>query len=114
MNSLSKITINKISLKKSFYLEFTDIKSHTYLCFYRPIRKVCYSHLGHHSIMEYIRSVITGTELKGALSGLRRFLAFESSFKNDEKCSLFHLKSLFRSQDIQIFVLTFCSCRKTA
>ena len=24
----------------------------------------------------------------------------------------FHLKSFFRSQDIQIFVLTFCSCRK--
>ena len=25
---------------------------------------------------------------------------------------LFHLKSTFRSQDIQVFVTTFCSCRK--
>ena len=29
-----------------------------------------------------------------------------------EKCFLFHLKSSFRSQDIQIFVLTFWACRK--
>ena len=34
------------------------------------------------------------------------------SFKNDEKCFLFYLKSSFRSQDIQIFVWTFWSCRK--
>ena len=34
-------------------------------------------------------------------------------FKNDDKCFLFHLKSSFRSQDIQFFVLTFWSCRKT-
>ena len=33
-------------------------------------------------------------------------------FKNDEKWFLFHLKSSFHSQDIQIFVLTFWSCRK--
>ena len=38
--------------------------------------------------------------IKGALSGLRQFLATESSFKNDEKCFLFHLRSSFRSQDI--------------
>ena len=39
--------------------------------------------------------------LKGGLSGLRQFLARESSLmKNDEKCFLFHLKSSFRSQDI--------------
>ena len=38
-------------------------------------------------------------ELKGALSGLRQFLATESPL-NDEKCFLFHLKSSFRSQDI--------------
>ena len=37
---------------------------------------------------------------KGALSGLKQFLATESSLnKNDEKCFLFHLKSSFRSQD---------------
>ena len=43
----------------------------------------------------------------------RRALRFKAiavkrkPFKNDEKCYLFHLKSFFRSQDIQIFVLTF-------
>ena len=35
-------------------------------------------------------------------------------FKIDEKCFSFHLESSFRSQDIQIFVLTFWSRRKTA
>ena len=34
------------------------------------------------------------------------------SFKNDEKCFLFHLKSSFSSQDIYIFVSTCWSCRK--
>ena len=34
-------------------------------------------------------------------------------FKNFEKCFLFHLKSSFRSQDIEIFVLTFWSCRRS-
>ena len=37
---------------------------------------------------------------KGALSGLRQFLATESSLKIDERGFLFHLKSSFRSQDI--------------
>ena len=37
--------------------------------------------------------------VKGALLGLRQFLATEP-FKNDEKCFLFHLKNSFRSQDI--------------
>ena len=34
--------------------------------------------------------------------------------KIDEKCFLFHLKSSFRSQDIQIFLLTFCSYRQNS
>ena len=34
-------------------------------------------------------------------------------FKNDERCFLFHLKSSILSQDIYIFVLTFCSYTKT-
>ena len=42
------------------------------------------------------------------------FLANWKDFKNDEKCFLFLLKSSFHSQDISIFVLIFCSCRKTA
>ena len=33
-------------------------------------------------------------------------------FKDDEKCFLFHLKSSFRSLDIQIFGLIFWACRK--
>ena len=46
----------------------------------------------------------------------RRTLKFETffekwkSFKNDEKCLSFHLKS---SQDIQVFVLIFLPCWKT-
>ena len=46
--------------------------------------------------------------IKGALSGLRQFLT------TDKKCFLFHLKICFRSEDIYIFVLNFCSCRKMA
>ena len=37
-----------------------------------------------------------------------------NSFKNYEKCFLFHLKSFFGSQDIGIFVLNFGPNRKTA
>ena len=37
------------------------------------------------------------TMIKGALSGLRQFLATESSLKFDEKGFLLHLKSSFRS-----------------
>ena len=31
----------------------------------------------------------------------------DTSFKNDEKCFSFHLKSSFCSQDIQVFILIF-------
>ena len=50
--------------------------------------------------------------LKGALSGLRQFLATESSLKM-MKCFLFSLKSSLRSDDIYVFVLRFWSCSKT-
>ena len=33
-------------------------------------------------------------------------------FKNDEKCFLFHHKNSFRTQDNQVVVMTFWSCRK--
>ena len=46
---------------------------------------------------------------KGAFSGLRQLLATENPSQNDEKCFLFYLKSLFHSEDILIFVLTFWS-----
>ena len=35
------------------------------------------------------------------------------AFKNDEKCFLSYLKSSIRSQENQIFVLTFSPCRNT-
>ena len=38
--------------------------------------------------------------MKGALSGLRQFLATEKSFKNDGKYFLFLLKNSFCPQDI--------------
>ena len=44
---------------------------------------------------------------KGAVSCLRQLLATGNSFKIGEKGFLFHLKSSFRSQDIEIFILTF-------
>ena len=53
------------------------------------------------------------TIIKGAVSGLKLFLATESSLKM-MKILLFQLKSSFRSQDIYVFVLTFWSCIKTA
>ena len=53
--------------------------------------------------------------LKVGLSPSKKKLCYLldwKSYKNDEKCFLFHLKSFFRSQDIKPFVKTFWSCRK--
>ena len=54
------------------------------------------------------------TNFKDELSDLRQFLAFENPLKMIKKCFLFYLKSYFRSQDIEFFVLKFWSCSKTA
>ena len=51
---------------------------------------------------------------KWNLSGLRRSFGNWKSFKNDEKCFVFRLKISFLSQDIEIFVLTFRSYRKSS
>ena len=51
-------------------------------------------------------------EFKGALSGLKQFLAIESPF--DGNSFLFHLKNSFRSQDLWVLILTFWLCRKKA
>ena len=40
------------------------------------------------------------------------FAPIRKFFKNYEKCFLFRYKSSFRSQDIEIFVLIFWSCRQ--
>ena len=53
------------------------------------------------------------SDIKGALSGLRQFLAIQSPLKM-MKCFLFHLESSFCSQNIYFFVLTFWSCGKIA
>ena len=43
---------------------------------------------------------------------IKLFYLFQwKSFKSDENCFLFLLKSSVRSQDIYVFVLTFWSCR---
>ena len=61
------------------------------------------AHLSHHMCLfwflciyhhRFVKHLINGT-----LSGLRQFLATESS-KNDEECFLFRLKSSFHFQDI--------------
>ena len=40
------------------------------------------------------------------ISKKRLVFAFFSKFKNYEKCLVFHLKSSFRSQSLQIFVIS--------
>ena len=47
----------------------------------------------------FLRNILPHNCIKGALSGLKQFLADEP-FKNDEKCFLFHRESSFHSQDI--------------
>ena len=57
---------------------------------------------------------ITFVTLKVGLSPPKKFFYLHQwkPFKSDEKCFLFRLKSSFCSQDFEIFVLTFWSCRK--
>ena len=52
-------------------------------------------------------------KVKAGMSDLEQFLATESPLKMTQKCFSFHLKSSFRSQDIEIFVLMW-PCIKTA
>ena len=40
------------------------------------------------------------------------YLLHWKPFKSDEKCFLFHFNSSFHSQDIEVFVMSFRSCRK--
>ena len=50
--------------------------------------------------------------LKGALSGLRQFLATEDPFKNNENAFYYTLKAFSALKIFIFFVLTFSSCRK--
>ena len=66
-----------------------------------------------------MQTVFGDVILKNFKVGLSRFqfvFYFHqlTSFENYEKCLLLHLNSSFCSHDIQMFVLTFWSCRKTA
>ena len=48
--------------------------------------------------------------IKVGLSPSKKILFYllrRKLFKNDYKCFLFHFKSSFRYQDIQIFIITF-------
>ena len=40
------------------------------------------------------------------------YLLHRKPYKNDEECSLFHLKSSFSSQYIYVFIMAFWSCGK--
>ena len=54
------------------------------------------------------------TYFNRALSGLWQFLANDSPLTVMKNAFYFTLKNSFHSRDIQTFVLTFWSCRKTA
>ena len=49
---------------------------------------------------------------KLGLSPSKKICVVWKPFKNDEKCFSFQLKSSFRSQDVWVFVTTFCPFRK--
>ena len=79
-----------------------EIRIHNHL-----VRKPTLNHLA--KLVKWVSCVVStylygalGIQFnfKGALSGLRQFLAIEGPLKNDEKPFLFHLKSFLRSQDI--------------
>ena len=55
-----------------------------------------------------------GSKSRTRISFLKKLFSLlqRKPFKIDEQRFLFHLKSSFRSQDIQVFVLTFWSYRK--
>ena len=56
---------------------------------------------------------INPIKCKGALSGLRQFLATETPLKMIKNGFCF-TPNLFCSHDVSVFVSTFCSCRKKA
>ena len=67
------------------------------------------------TICRWLKTAKKLFELKVGLSSSQKipiYLLQWKAFKNDEKCFLFHLKSFFHSQDIQIFILTLSSCRR--
>ena len=61
-------------------------------------------------------SMVVANDIKGALSGLRQFLAFESSLKMMKNAFCFTVKARFVLKHLNFwldFLVTFWSCRKT-
>ena len=58
------------------------------------------------TVIWYYSKIKLGGHWKNAIACVC-YLFFSSNSKNYEKCFLFHLKTSFRSQDIQIFVFPF-------
>ena len=84
-------------LKKEFYIFSHAFATHLQILF----------------LVKYYSSNIKIMKTKFLVSAMlhseKIFYLLCSTFKNNEKCFLFHLKSNFRSHDTQIFVLTFWS-----
>ena len=86
----------------------------------KPILSIYFLHSLHgHTLVVHILilvlnwdSSVSSLKLDSHLPKKLVLLLQRKPFKKDEKCFLFHIKSFFRSQDIQIFVLTFWSFRK--
>ena len=86
----------------------------------KPILSIYFLHSLHgHTLVVHILilvlnwdSSVSSSKLDSHLPKKLVLLLQRKPFKKDEKCFLFHIKSFFRSQDIQIFVLTFWSFRK--
>ena len=60
--------------------------------------------------------MVVANDIKGALSGLRQFLAFESSLKMMKNAFCFTVKARFVLKHLNFwldFLVTFWSCRKT-
>ena len=76
------------------------------------LQDVSFNHLGQVlCILLYLRHFFILWYFLKAHSRSEKSFGNCKLFKNDEKCFLFHLKSSFRSIDIQIFILTFWSSR---
>ena len=88
---------------------------------YSSCSKACISRIAKQVTLQILEKMILETQENKLFSSMQnwfhqsRTLPFQTKpFNNDEKCYLFHPRSSFCSQEIQIFVVTFCSCRKMA
>ena len=73
-------------------------------CVYLRMRNVCFS------LVDVLFNEIQSRTL--TFQKILCYLLHCKPFKNDEKSFSFHFKSSFRSQDIEVFLMTFCACKK--